>query len=653
MASGSSRRHAWESYGPLHAGYADVAVAPWDDSDDESAPVTASEAGNNLGDMLIRLRLAGTISAKQCCVLAHWASLAGAVGPVGDFGAPPDKQSGFYQQKLDRYMRVEEDPEKFYFLQIPGHDRSQASRCVHKTEVVPPHEALQIEVAADPSLLQRALTSAAGNEWSANYRKHPAVLAAPAGEGVLPLALYLDGVPYSKTDSFLGIWVYNLLSWKRHLVCVLRKSTMCHCGCRKWCSFWVVFQWLAWSFRALALGRNPAARHDDAPWESEDDHRAAAAGARIPRGAVCLLKGDWSEFCNTLGFPTWQTNEHPCLFCRVRKERLYDISNFSVLSFPAELKTTVGYRAAALQAERRVRLGNAAEVKQLSAALRFDKRKEGAHGRALIRDLPGLGLAKGDRLEPSKELPDVCALETVSVFPIVVTFWRMSTESWTKHRNPLFCDDICGIGIETLAVDTLHTLNLGIYQKMVARVWWLLLTLDVFEVANAAGGRANMDETVQNGILRLKLDLVTWYDTWEAGHPGVRLNRIEDLTVKTLGDRHGLMINAKAAVTRPLVLHAADLVERFAHRLSPEDKMLVPAARTLANFSELLRTAPQEVPPERTQLLLDTLKRYIVLAARAGIPPIPKLHLSMHLVHRTAPSKNKTSPSKFFSCVCV
>ena len=624
----ASRRHAWENYE-----YAAAAEAPFEDSDDETAPASKEEAGANLADLLIRLRMSGVLSAKQACVIAWWASQAGAVGPCADFGCAADKNSGFYQRRLDRYLQVGEPGQKFYFLDIPGHDRSLATRCVHRTEVIPPHEALAEEVAKNPGLLQRVQRSEAGTEWSETYKRHPAVTTAPAGEPVLPVALYLDGVPYSKSDGFLAIWCYNLLSWQRHLLCVMRKSTMCACGCRRWCSLWPVFDWLVWSFGVLATGRSPTARHDGSPWQAEDAHRATESGRPCVRAAVCLLKGDWSEFTNTLGLPTWQSNDHPCLFCRVRKDRMFDITNFSVLSFPAPLKTTEGYRLACEAAEKHV-VATQAQVQRILGALRFDKRKDGAHGRALIRDIPELNLEKGDRLEPSRALRDVGALESVTTFPIELTFWSQDRESWTKHRNPLLDEPTIGMGIEIFAVDTLHTLNLGVYQKMVAKVFWSLLARDIFYVAQAAGGRANMDETIQNGVLRLRLDLQTWYDSYDAQH-GVKLNRLDELTIKTLGDRHALTIHCKAAVARPLVLYAADLVQRFAHKLPADEAALVPAARTLAQFSDLVRSVPQSTPPEQVQQLHDLLKRYIVLADRAGIPAIPKLHLAMHLVHRT------------------
>lgn len=634
MAAASRRPHAWEEYGPLDEGYQDRANRPWDDSGSEDGEPSPEEAGEELAALLIKLRLQGSLSAKQACVLAYWAAAAGAVGPCKEFGCKPDLQTGQFQRRLDKYLAVSEDDKSFYMVDVPGHDKAEASRTCHRLETVPPHEALAAEVAETPGVLQQAAATQA--EWSQTYRDHPVVLAAPEGAPVLPLALYIDGVPYSKRDGFLGFWVYNLITCKRHLVAILRKSQMCVCGCRRWCSLWPIFGFLHWSFAALAAGAFPAARHDGEPWTAADSDRSRQAGRPLVRGAVVLIKGDWSEFCLTLGFPTWQTNEHPCLFCSSTKDGLYNVANFSPVSFPFPLKTHAGYEEACAAAEVRVVL-HAGTHAAVAAALRYDKRtRDGSHGRALLRDFAALGLQRGDRLEPVGNVPDVAKFEGIMAFPAEVVFWRPSAQRWATHRNPLF-DDALGLTLDVIGIDTLHTLNLGLYQKLAAKVFWTLILRDAWGVAPAAGGRVNQEELIANGCLRLRHDLNTWYAQWEAAHPGVLLNKIDDFVPKLLGDRDEIRLKTKAAETRPLVHFSVWLTEHFSAKLA-DAPFLRPAAQELARFSDLLRSAPRRTPPAAVQALHDSLKRYIILAKRAEVPEIPKLHLAMHLVHRTTRS---------------
>ena len=380
--SSGSRPKPWELYGPTWEGYAppeDPDRGGWDEDPDpgleEEGPISPATAGENLAQLLLQLKLQGSLSSHHVCVLAYWASAAGAVGPCKAMGLRPGAPSGNYQRKLNSFMEIEKD-DPLYTLRVPGLAPELCERTVHHIEVENPHEVVAKEVAEDPSILQLVAAGQGQAEWAQAYRRHPVVQAAGPAGGVVPLALYIDGVPYSKADTFLGIWVYNLVTYKRHLVCVLRKSRLCACGCRKWCSLWEVFRWLAWSFGALATGLHPAARHDARPWDFADHDREVAAGSPLGvRGALVLLKGDWAEFCLSFGFPTWTSNSAPCLFCCSSKGELYKVAGLTGRTFPHALKTAAGYLAACEGAEKWVLLTQADHA-ALLPLLAYDRRKE-------------------------------------------------------------------------------------------------------------------------------------------------------------------------------------------------------------------------------------------------------------------------------------
>ena len=633
--------HSWEQYGPLDPGYAGPLEDFWnpDDSDAEPAELSAAEAGDELASLLISLRLKGCISATQCCTLAHWATAAGAAGPCREFALPPGQSGGTCQRKLDVYLRVAEDA-PLYAMPVAGFDRGIAERTVHSLKVLPPHESISAEIAANPALLQELQASPAAT-WSPAYERHPLVRKSARGT-VFPLALYMDAVPYTKLDGFLGIWCYNLLSWRRHLIAVVRRSQMCQCGCRKWCTLDPIFRMMQWSLLCLAVGRNPTTRHDGLPFQGDQDqNRAVRGGLPLIKAAVIVIKGDWSEFCSTLGFATWSSATDPCLFCHCRREGLYNVRGWSALSFPHAPKTDDEYAEACTAAEIRV-LITAQVHQEVSAALRYDKRRDGSHGRSLDRDFPLLRLRRNDRLEPCTGLRDVGRFEFLEEFPAEVLFWRSTAQTWTSHRNPLF-DPALGMGLGTLGVDTLHCLHLGIYKKFAAKAFWTLLLGDAWDLSDAAAGRRNQEELVANGLLALKSELIAWYESWEAEHLGIKLNRIADLNVHTLGDRDKCALSTKAAETRPLVLFCAVLTQRHQNAIHHPD--LVVAAGALARFSELIRTCPVLPPPAHLGNLVESLKTYVVTSIRAGVPPTPKLHLALHLVERSEPS-NSFSPNK-------
>ena len=137
------------------------------------------------------------------------------------------------------------------------------------------------------------------------FWEHPLVEAA-AGEPVAPLALYIDAVPYSQTDSVIGWWLECLVTGARFLWAVCRKRTAYKFGCRRWCSVYSFFSLFHWPATALAKKCWPFRRRDGEAWHQIGQARAAKAGLEMLMWACILyIKGDWSEYCTTLGFPAW------------------------------------------------------------------------------------------------------------------------------------------------------------------------------------------------------------------------------------------------------------------------------------------------------------------------------------------------------------
>ena len=104
--------------------------------------------------------------------------------------------------------------------------------------VLPPHEALHKELLAEPGQRGRLEDAVRANEWAPNYfHAHEVVHNSDAGT-VLPVALYIDGVPFTKRDGMIGFHIVNMVSGAGHIVAVLRKSASCQCGYKVWCIFY-------------------------------------------------------------------------------------------------------------------------------------------------------------------------------------------------------------------------------------------------------------------------------------------------------------------------------------------------------------------------------------------------------------------------------
>ena len=183
--------------------------------------------------------------------------------------------------------------------------------------VLPPQILLEDEIAAIPDYDAKVASTVSNYPpiWSA----HPVVASSRPGEVVTPLALYFDGIGYTKRDSVHGFFVINMVTGTRHLVCEMRKRDQCRCGCRGWCSLLPIFQFLHRCFLFLATGLHASDRHDGKAFLNQEVRLNALAGTACRKAAVLYIKADLMEFGSSLGFPTTASKDSPCLFCKSTK----------------------------------------------------------------------------------------------------------------------------------------------------------------------------------------------------------------------------------------------------------------------------------------------------------------------------------------------
>ena len=67
---------------------------------------------------------------------------------------------------------------------------------------------------------------------------------------------------------------------------------------------------------------------------ADDISRLASAGAKMIKGAVVIIKGDWIEYSASLALPFWSSVMHPCFCCHATQDHLRLLGNFSALSSP-------------------------------------------------------------------------------------------------------------------------------------------------------------------------------------------------------------------------------------------------------------------------------------------------------------------------------
>ena len=113
-------------------------------------PLTQDEAGEELFQYLLELKITNKLGAKECCVIAYWAANAGAVGPVQTLGMPPDvEQSGHYSRKFDSAMGTDLQDPNHYQISVPMYLRCEGRRSSKMCATMPVHEAIAKEVDED------------------------------------------------------------------------------------------------------------------------------------------------------------------------------------------------------------------------------------------------------------------------------------------------------------------------------------------------------------------------------------------------------------------------------------------------------------------------------------------------------------------------
>lgn len=546
--------HAWGQGGAQAApSAAHVAGASASARETDAQVDEAEVAGAELADFILQLHVSGRLTAKDACILSHLAVRAGARGPVQELAFRPSAPTGHFQRHLDSVAGLR--ALRFHRVPMPSYCKRTHSRCTHDVSVCPPHEALHKEFVESPGLVAQARAAA----WPACHAEHP--VDQRAGGRSVPLAFYLDGAQYTKTGACVLVFaVQNLVSGARHLCCAVDKRRLCKCGCRGWCSLRPLLQMFAWSFRALATGSFPSAREDGSPWPGAEEERASLAGLPLACGvcAVQQVRGDWAEFAHSLGLPTWRHNLYPCLWCQCERASMFSFGELEEDDCPWQLNTHADYEAACRRCEITVVVRTEAERAAIASALFWDRRQYGSRGRALKRAVPSHGLQAGDRLEPSAGLPDVAGFDDLAL-PGTVVFWRPSQETLTRHRNPLF-DDSIGLNIQSLRVDSLHCLYLGVIQTACGAVIQAMLEHDCFGAL--AEGCTTVESKSQLGLQRFSGGLQAWF----------RENR--HLALTEVSTEITLPLRVKGAEAKTVLLYMVDMLPGVAPVLPNGDAMV-------------------------------------------------------------------------------
>ena len=167
-----------------------------------------------LEQYFLRLYCTGTLSAKDVCLMAHEAITAGARGELLEkLALGPGRQTGKYAQHLRSVLPEQTHAPELHYLDVPVTSRNH--RTTKSIPVSPPHECLDAELErlrAEGTMIEGMLVE---SEWSDVYENHPHRHRPSDPRPVVPIAIYLDGIKYTRSigpghaDSLMAVTCYN------------------------------------------------------------------------------------------------------------------------------------------------------------------------------------------------------------------------------------------------------------------------------------------------------------------------------------------------------------------------------------------------------------------------------------------------------------
>ena len=336
-----------------------------------------------------------------------------------------------------------------------------------------------------------------------------------------------------------------------------------------------------------------------------DGRRGDQAGADIGfRGACIFIFGDLMEHATSLGFPSVASATDGCTGCHVDKEHLLTHVGVSLVSLPFEFKTVEEYDRACKACEIQKILSRR-QVQEVRAALQYDRKPtdaKGTRGRSLVKAFPELGLNVGDRLESSDSLP--CAVvDFDEVEEGTVMFWRRSSETMARRRNPLI-DASIGLGPRSCMPCWLHALSLGAFKVCLMTIFWDFVAINAWRVPISGE-----DDMLEAMIPIMQQDLFSWYASEE--QCGRMWTHVQRLSSNMFGTRSHPNFGFHGAEVNGLLHWFVGLMDRFQHEIPlPKRNHLRKLLDSSVQIYRLIRNNPEtfDLPDAQASCGADTPK---------------------------------------------
>lgn len=259
-------------------------------------------------------------------------------------------------------------------------------------------------------------------------------------------------------------------------------------------------------------------RHDEKAWTPLDAERAALAHEPLPfRICITEHRGDLPERASMAGMKTHR-GFLPCMSCCCAYDTLHDDYALCRTTLPWQPRTHRSYMQELKNQIIEVFLPDEAARNLVVGDLVF--KQSWPWGRVVNGSASVVfGLIRGDKLVIGGAITDIHALDTVET-PAKVFFFRLQRESGIAGMSLMW--DVPGVhsyGIKYFTLErfvdcTLHTIDLGVIQRWIGESLMMLLRLDIFDL-----GLPTVQDTLQEGSVRLRQRLKAWYRSEVFAHP--------------------------------------------------------------------------------------------------------------------------------------
>ena len=544
---------------------------------------------------MLHLVYTSAISAKTFCVLMWLAGRAGIKEAV-DFGLPPNSPSGHFMRKVKRKLGWMKNN---LFLTC----MSQVEENTTLNELRGPFPYYLGTNSLWPTWKNLTIQSPQCCKNERCRRAATFILQSSCcSKRTLPSSISAGHFP--RRSSLLPYrWCGRLLAckpcvWKALFDRNRTQEEPLWLRLQGWCTFYHMFFMLHWTLHAFKRGQHPDARYDG-PWEDgvDDVRKSKSNQAFVFLCCLMYIKGDWMELGVTIGLPTWQDALRPCWGCNCFLQNMFTVRDLSFENLVWAINEDEDYFQACSRCELIVNLRGEEDKKSILRYLRYDKRKDGARGRALVRDVlvNGVSLKANDRAEPSRQLIDVGALDNVATYPLEITFWRPSQETLTRRRNPIFDPELGVTPKRCLVADVLHAVFLGIL------LIWCRVSIWSLILGGAYGYSGVNHEHIVAAILVVRSSLMRFYTAYERENPGEILTRLADLTPSMLGKPSEQTLKTKGAETWGFALFVVSELKTHSAMLGASGQRLLHAGDMLVQTIRIWKHNPWKIPKAQAQ----------------------------------------------------